>query len=138
MTFAGVNYLAVLLAAVASFMLGWLWYGVLFKSQWMAAVGKSEEECKEQSAAPQMVITFVAQLIMALMLAGIIGHLGASGYTMWNGVVSGAAVWFGFVITTMVVNHGFGGARPMLTVIDGSHWLAVLAVQGAILGILGN
>lgn len=138
MSFAGVNYIAIAAAAAASFLLGWLWYGVLFKHQWMAAIGKSEEECKDQEMpVGQMVVTFVALVVMALMLAGIMGHLGAPGYTVRNGIISGAAVWLGFVITTMIVNHGFGGAKRALTVIDGGHWLAVLVVQGAVLGLLG-
>ncbi len=40
MTFAGINYVAVLAAAIASFMLGWVWYGMLFQKAWMAAVGQ--------------------------------------------------------------------------------------------------
>ncbi len=138
MSFAGVNYLAIVAAAVASFLLGWLWYGVLFKNQWMAAQGKDPEECKDQEMpVAHMVITFVALVVMSLMLAGIMGHLGAAGYTVKNGIISGAAIWLGFVITTMIVNHGFGGAKAALTAIDGGHWLAVLVVQGAVLGLLG-
>ena len=45
---------------------------------------------------------------------------------MRGGVISGFFVWLGFVITTMGVNHAFGGAKPMLTLIDGGYWLAVL------------
>lgn len=138
MTFAGVNYLAVLLAAFASFMLGWVWYGMLFQKQWMAATGKTAEECKDQKMPMGlMALTFAALLVMALMLAGIIGHLGPSGYTVKNGMVSGGAVWLGFVITTMLVNHGYGGVKRALTVIDGGHWLAVLLLQGAVIGLVG-
>ena len=49
-------------------------------------------------------------------------------------MVSGAFIWLGFVITTMVVNYAFHGARHALTLIDGGHWLGVLLIQGAILG----
>ena len=37
----------------------------------------------------------------------------------------------------MGVNHAFEGAKPMLTVIDGGHWLAVLLLMGAIIGAFG-
>jgi hypothetical protein len=47
MTFAGINYLAVVLAAVAAWLLGAAWYGVLAKP-WVAAQGKSMEEFKAQ------------------------------------------------------------------------------------------
>ena len=72
---------------------------------------------------------------MALMLAGIIGHLGD--ITIRGGVVSGFFVWLGFVITTMGVNHTFSGAKPILTAIDGGYWLLVLLIQGAVIGAFG-
>jgi Protein of unknown function (DUF1761) len=56
---------------------------------------------------------------------------------MRGGVVTGFFVWLGFVITTMGVNHAFGGAKPMLTFIDGGYWLAVLLMQGAVIGAFG-
>ena len=74
-------------------------------------------------------------LILALMLAGVMGHLGD--ITIRGGVISGFFVWLGFVITTMGVNHVFSGAKPMLTLIDGGHWLAVLLVMGAVIGAFG-
>jgi hypothetical protein len=37
----------------------------------------------------------------------------------------------------MAVNHGFQGAKRALTVIDGIHWLAVLLVQGLVIGLFG-
>ena len=54
-----------------------------------------------------------------------------------TGIISGVLVWFGFVITTITVNNAFQKRSPMLTVIDGGHWLAVLVVQGLILGLFG-
>jgi hypothetical protein len=68
-------------------------------------------------------------------LAGVIGHMGA--ITVRSGLISGAFVWLGFVITTLSVNYGFGGRKPMLTVIDGAHWLGVLLVMGAVIGAFG-
>lgn len=138
MTFAGINYVAVVAAAVASFMLGWVWYSMLFQKQWMAALGKTPEECKDQSMpVGLMALTFVSLAVMALILAGVMGHLGPTGFTLKNGVITGALVWLGFVITTMAVNHGYQGVKRALTVIDSGHWLAVLVLQGAILGLWG-
>ena len=74
---------------------------------------------------------------MAWVLAGIIAHLGPGQVTIRNGVISGAFIWLGFVVTTLAVNYGFGGRRPMLTVIDSGHWLGVLIVMGAIIGAFG-
>ena len=80
-----------------------------------------------------MLVSAVAEFIMALMLAGIVGHLG--GPTIAIGAVSGALVWFGFVLTTISVNNAFQHRTLMLTVIDSGGWLAVLVVQGVVLGL---
>jgi hypothetical protein len=136
MNFTGVNYIAVIIAALAGFGLGAVWYTLLAKP-WMHAIGKSEDECKKQGSAQVVpfAICIVALFVMALMLAGIMGHLGD--ITVRGGVVSGFFVWLGFVITTMGVNHAFAGAKPMLTLIDGFYWLAVLLMQGAVIGAFG-
>jgi len=57
--------------------------------------------------------------------------------SLWHGAQTGALFWLGFVVTTLVVNHTFQGAKPALTVLDAGHWLGVLMLQGAILGWLG-
>lgn len=137
MTFAGINYIAVVIAALAGFGVGAAWY-MVFAKPWMAAVGKSEADLAAPTGLRRQmpfVIAFVALLVMAWMLAGVIGHVGE--VTIWRGVVSGFFVWLGFVITTMGVNHAFQDAPPSLTAIDGGHWLAVLVIQGAVIGAFG-
>jgi hypothetical protein len=138
MQVTGLNIYAVVLAAVVGFMFGWLWYGVLFPKQWQAATGKSEADAKAEGAsAMPLVIAFVAQVIMAWVLAGIIGHLGPAQITLANALSAAALVWLGFIATTLAVNHTFQGADRMLTLIDGGHWLGVLLLQAAIIGLFG-
>ncbi len=139
MQFAGMNYLAVVLAAVVSFIFGGIWYG-MFARQWMAAANVKPEEVRPTTSGAALVpyvIAFVAQLVMAYTLAGLIGHLGPGQVTTFNGVVSGIIVWGGFVVTTLIVNHAFQGAKRVLTLIDGGHWLGVLILQGVIIGAMG-
>jgi hypothetical protein len=126
----------VLVAAVAGWLLGVAWYGVLGK-QWMNALCWEEEQIRGQRKMPlaAMIISFVALLVMAYLLAGIMAHLGPA--TIRIGVLSGALVWLGFTITTIAVNNAFQMRNPMLTIIDGGHWLAVLVLQGAVIGALG-
>ena len=137
----GINYWAVAAAAAASFIFGGIWYGLLCK-QWMAAAGVDEKFVKGDRGGPSPVpfaVAFVAQLVMAWMLAGVILHLSRGGLpaNLRNGLISGALMWTGFVMTSLVVNHAFQGAKRSLTLIDGGHWLGVLLIQGAILGIMG-
>jgi Protein of unknown function (DUF1761) len=128
-----INYLAVVVAAVAGFLLGWGWYTV-FGKVWMAALGKSKEDCGKPSPAP-FIIAAVSCFLMAWMLAGLMGHL--SNVTIRGGVISAIFVWIGFVLTTVATNHAFEGMRPVVTAIDVGHWLAVLILMGAIIGAFG-
>jgi hypothetical protein len=69
-------------------------------------------------------------------LAGLIAHMGPP--TIRSGIISAVFCWFGFVITTLAVNYAFGGRKPMLTLIDGGHWLGVLIIMGAVIGAFGS
>jgi hypothetical protein len=136
MAFAGTNYLAIVIAAVVSYGFGALYYGALAKP-WMAALGKTEAELKANSSMTPFVIAFVALLVMATVLAGVMGHLGPGQVTLRNGLVSAGFIWVGFVATTLAVNNAFQGAKSTLTLVDGGHWLGVLLIQGATIGLMG-
>jgi hypothetical protein len=135
MTFAGPNYLAIVVAAVAAFFFGGIYYQLL-AAHWMKAAGLSKKNIQNASHAP-LLVAFVAELIMVWMLAGVLGHLGPGQVTVKNGAISGAFLWFGFVATTLVVNNAFGQRKLALSAIDAVHWLAVLLIMGAIIGAFG-
>jgi hypothetical protein len=135
MDFAGINYLAVIVAAVAGFLVGWPWY-MTFGKAWARAVGKDPDNPPKPKRAPFIVLG-ICLLVMAWVLAGVIGHLGQGQVTVRNGVISAAFIWLGFVVTPMAVNYTFQGRKPVLTAIDGGHFLVVLVVMGAIIGWLG-
>ncbi|HMF23690.1 MAG TPA: DUF1761 domain-containing protein [Pseudolabrys sp.] len=138
MTFAGINYWAVLVAGVLGFGLGGVWYRLLAEP-WKAAHNFTTEQIRAhhgKGAAPTpLIIALVADLIMAWMLAGLMAHLGE--ITVKNGVISALFVWFGFVATTLAVNNTFGMRSPKLILIDGGHWLAALLLMGAVIGAWG-
>lgn len=134
MDFAGINYLAVFAAAVAAFAFGAVYYRLLFKP-WLRAVRLAPEEMR-MSPMP-FATSFLAKLIMGWVLAGVIGHLGENQVTLRNGVVSSAFVWFGFMATTLAVNHRYQGFGWNLTLIDAGHWLGVALLMGAIIGWFG-
>jgi len=136
MHFAGLSYLAVLFAGAAGFAFGAVYYTTLGK-RWMRALGKTEEDIKRNKSPLPFIIAAVAQVLMACILAGAIGHLGDSAVTIRNGLITGAFMWVGFVLTTVSVNYAFQGAKPILTVIDAGHWLGVLLIQGFIIGWVG-
>jgi hypothetical protein len=132
------NYLAIVIAAGAAWLAGAGWYMALAKP-WMAALGTTPEKMEELRRRPgaflPFVYAFVAELVMAWILAGLLGHIGA--LTVRGGIISAAFCWAGFVITTMVVNNGFAHRDARLLLIDGGHWLMVLLLMGAIIGAMG-
>lgn len=141
MRFAGVSFLAIVVAAVAGWLVGAVWYMVLGKV-WQEAVGMTAEKMKRAQKQPgfylPFIYAFLAQVVMAWVLAGLIAHLGPGQFTVKNGVISGAFCWLGFVITTILVNNSFAQRDRRLLLIDGGHWLAVLLLMGAILGAFGT
>jgi hypothetical protein len=140
MTFAGTNYFAILIAAVVAWLAGAAWYMSLGKI-WASAVGitpaEMEARRKEPGAFLPFIYVFVAELVMAWVLAGLLGHLGAGQVTLKNGIISGAFCWAGFVITTIVVNNSFAHRDARLTLIDGGYWLVALVLIGAVIGWMG-
>jgi len=136
MQFAGISYLAVFAAAAAGFAFGALYYTLLGRA-WAEAIGRTAPEMAAERTAGPFVVAAVAQLVMGFMLAGSIGHLGPGQVTPLNGVIAAVFLWIGFVATTLTVNHAFQGARRALTLIDGAHWLGVLAIQGLVIGLIG-
>ena len=131
MTLTFYGFIAVLAAAVAAFAFGAFWYRLLGR-HWMRAVGMSEPP--KPSPAP-FLIGFVAELLIAYFLAGLVAHIGP--VTLQNGVVTGFFVWLAFVATTLLVNHRYQGSPWLLTLIDGGHWLGVFVIIGLVVGIFG-
>jgi hypothetical protein len=141
MNFANMNFLSILVAAIAGWIFAAIYYTALSKP-WLAAMGKTIEQCKAEQAAKSgpakiapFVLAFVGNLIIGWALYGILLHLNM--FTARAGLFSGAICWFGFVLTTMTVNNAFGGRKPVLTVIDGAAWLGVFLIIGAIIGAWG-
>ena len=142
MAFVTVNWLAILMAAVAAWLFGGVYYTALSKP-WMAAQGKTMEQCQAEMAAKSgvakvapFIVVFVAEIIIAWALYGILVHMNA--FTLRGGVISAVLIWFGFVVPTITANYAFGGKRPMLTVIDSIAWLGAFVIIGAIVGWMGK
>jgi len=140
MTFAGINYLAIVIAAVVAWLASAGWYMSLGRI-YQSALGKTPDECKAEMKKPgaflPFVYAFIGNLVIAWMLAGVLGHLGPGEVTLKNGVITGALLWFGFILTTMVVNFCFSGRDKRLLLIDLGNWLIVLVLMGAIIGAMG-
>jgi len=128
-----VSWLAVVLATVASFAFGAAWYMGLSK-QWLAALGKTRDQLNV-GYTPfiwSVVVELVMAYFIALLVPALLGEI-----TVVNGLIVAAHMWFGFVLTSMIMNHRYEGMKWSLTLIDGLHLLGVLLIQGAVIGVFG-
>jgi hypothetical protein len=130
-----IDCIAVLVAAAGAWVTGAIWYGVLGNA-WMAALEKTKEQMGggKMPIVP-MILSLVADLVMAYVLAMAIATRGA--VNIRTGACTAAAMWLGFVVTTLVVNNAFAKRKISLTVIDAGHWFAALLVAGIIIGAFG-
>ncbi len=131
-------YLAMVAAAVAAWIFGAAWYGVLGKV-WMAAQGMGPQEIETRRKARAMPLvpmaaSFVSELIMAAVLSMLLAGLGAT--DLLSAMIAGLAVGVAFVGTTILVNNLFQGRKLLLTLIDAGHWIIVLLIECVVLEIV--
>ena len=136
MTILGVpiNLLAVLVAAVATFVLGGLWYSpLLFGKVWVRAHGYTPEKMEAMRAGVgrSYAVSFLCYLVMATVMALLIGATDT--VTALGGVRLGAVCWLGFAATIGLTANLFSD-KPLATyLLDAGYQLVYLSVMGAIL-----
>ena len=126
-----INYLAVLAAAAATFLVGGLWYSpVMFQRAWMNANNLTEADLAEGGTGKIFGLAFVFAVVMSLNLAM---FLNAPGTTVTWGATAGAltAVWVALGIGTVAL---FERRPAAYTAINGGYWFVSLVLMGAILG----
>lgn len=126
-------YLAVVVAALGSFVFGALWYGLLAKP-WMAAsgvrLGPNGQPANGSSPLPYLI-----SLIAMILVAGMMRHVFVMSAieTLGAGLVSGLGVGAFFVTPWIVLNNGYTMRPLMLTAIDGGYAIIGCGIIGAIL-----
>lgn len=128
-----VNWVAIVVAAIASMGLGFGWYMALGKP-WMEAQGKTREQIMSGNQAAPFIWSALCQLVMAYFIAILTPRL-LGETNLANAVQVAVLMWVGFVATSMITNHRYQGQKWALTVIDGGYLLGVLIVQGIVIGL---
>ena len=86
----GINWLAIAVAALSSFVLGGLWYSpLLFGKAWMRATGHTQESLKGGNMGLIFGLSFVLALIAAAVFALFLGPRPAFGFATGAGVAAG-------------------------------------------------
>src|SRR5207237_4843354 len=108
-TRAPMNWLAIIFAAVAYWILGWLWYSALFGKIWVAGLEQRGVKLEKGGMAPKMIGTFIANLVAAVIMMRLIARTGI--VDLAHGLKLGAGVGGGFSVTT-ISSPSVGASQP--------------------------
>jgi hypothetical protein len=135
MAFPHVNYLAVLTSGVVIFILGGLWYSVIFKKPWIALMGIPEEKIKEGSGAMPflLLMAFLCALVTSYILAIVINHFAPM--TCARGAMVGTMMWIGFAAPTSFATAIFSMTKKPLWLINSAYNLVSFVAAGMILSV---
>jgi hypothetical protein len=126
------NLLAVLAAAVIQWLLGWLWFGMLFNKQWKALVGVPEG-AKPTNVGTVMGLIFVGNLILSFALVQMIVLTGWT--TFSKGTFVGVVCGLGFVFPPLMAQH-LSEKKPFkLFGINVMYWLFAMLISGGMLAV---
>ena len=131
-----VNWLAVLVVTVGKFILGFVWFGLIFGKQWQALTGVSQEAMKK-GMARAIVTDLVTTFIMAWVLAYIVSLAGKFyGPPTWQGgAIGGFFCWLGFVGSISLSTQTYEGKSPKLWLIGNAYQLIALVIMGSVLAV---
>ncbi|MEK7613011.1 MAG: DUF1761 domain-containing protein [Patescibacteria group bacterium] len=125
------NYLAVLVAALAAFGVGALWYSFLFQKPWMELMGFDADSMRSMplTGTQAMGIGFVTTLVMVYVLAIFVSVApnvqGALMLAFW--------LWLGFTATVQIGSFLWEGKPIKLFLINASQTLVAMLVAALIL-----
>lgn len=130
---ASLNYTAILVATVVSFLIGGLWYMFLFRKPWMKEMG-IPANAKSKGMGGQMFLNIVGTFVMVYVLAHFVFYLSLG--TFSEGMQLGFWIWLGFFAATTLLGSVLWEMRSWkLFLINGAYWLVNLAVSAGILAV---
>ena len=133
--FQNINYIAVAIATIASYVLGFIWYHwSVFGEAWATALGMTKEEADNTDGlGGAFAVSLISGFAKALFIACLMVIANVSG--ILDGFIFGATVGFAFTATSLGYYNGFARLSSTLTLINSAHSIVELALIGAIIGV---
>ena len=135
-----INYGAVLGAAIASMVIGFLWFGPLFGKVWMKLSGVTADKmnaAQRRGMSTSYALAFVGSLVMSCVLQHSLffasSYLGV--YGIGAGIMAGFWNWIGFVAPVTLGMVLWEGKPWKLWILNNSYYLVTLSVMGMILAV---
>jgi len=137
MAIIDINYLAVLVTAVISMVIGGLWYSpLLFGKLWMNLSNINQRDiskAKQKGMAMSYLAAFIGALVTSYVLAHFIDYTEAT--TITAGMTAGFWIWLGFIATTTLGVVLWEGKPIKLYLLNNAYSIINLLIMGAILAV---
>lgn len=133
---SNLNFLAIIVAGLASMPLGMLWYSpMMFGKQWMKARGMENMTTAQMQKGVEKLyaLSTVAAILSSFVLAVFISVIRPT--TVIGGVQIAVMIWLGFVMTVQFTNWLFSGKPKQLFLIDTGYQFVTYLVMGIILSL---
>jgi hypothetical protein len=125
-----INPWAVLAAAASTFVLGGLWYSVLFAKPWQRAAGVTDEQLKHGA-----VRIFVGSALLAIVQAlSLAFFIGVGGWAF--GIAAGAAAGLTWVAAAFGVNYLFERRSFALFLMNAGYNVLAFTLMGFLIGLI--
>lgn len=136
-----VNYLAVLLAAVSSLVVGAVWYTPrVFGTYWMKAAKVTMNRKMTPADNIRLFgLTFIASLVMAYVLAHVtfLSNQFFGGSFFASALSTAFWLWLGFTAVRFLTHDLFEGRPMKLTLVTVGNELATVLLMAVVIGLLG-
>jgi hypothetical protein len=130
-----ISWLAVILSALVTFLVGGLWYGPLFLKVWQKEAGITDEDMKRRHPANVFGGAFLLNVFAAYILGHVLATYGNPPAKVDIMIAFGVAL--GFIVTAFGVNYLFASKSMKLFAIDAGYWIITYSLMGVIFGYLG-
>ena len=130
--FSEINWLSVIVATLAAFGIGGLWYSpLLFAKVWQKELNLSDDSIKNANMGMIFGMAFILNFIAAIVLDMFIGK----DATLISGMLKGLLVSIAWITTALGINYLFARKSFKLFLIDSGYFVTFFIVMGAILGV---
>lgn len=132
------NWIAVILAALSTMVVGSLWYGPLFGNIWMKlAKIKKDPDFGPAKAVPLYTSAFLSSLLSAIVLgmSAFVAHKFFGGSYLWVTILTAVILWLGFTSARVQMHDSFEGRPRQLTALTVLHELVTFVIMAIIIGV---
>ena len=125
-----VNYLAVLIAAFANYIIAYIWYGVVFTKLWSNLTGITEMKPNPV----KIILVFIGALLMSFVLYHeiVFGDAYTNITGISGGLMAGFFTWIGFIVPLTLTGVVYEKRSWRLWFLDIMFWFVSLLIMGMI------